>query len=280
MIPIRDSHKVFIVPWVTYGLVGINALVFVVGLMQPDGGERMTWKYGFLPAALTHGDSEVREAIIQQALRTPSQIVRDRMGYLHVKQPRSYANTATQLPAWVKLFTCMFMHGGWMHLIGNMMYLYIFGNNIEERLGHGLYIVFYLVTGVIGTLAHTLVDPSGLTPLVGASGAISGVLGAYILLFPHAEVEAFLPIGFYFTTVTLPAWAFLGFYAVMQLLNGLPALTRVAGGGVAYWAHIGGFAAGMALIKLLPRRPFPPGGAARGFPLEPESDDEISLFGR
>jgi hypothetical protein len=150
----------------------------------------------------------------------------------------------------------MFMHGGWMHIIGNMWYLWIFGNNVEDRLGPILYLALYLATGLAGNLAHTAFDAS-VVPLVGASGAISGVMGAYVLAFPRARVLAAVPLGWYWMTVKLPAWIFLGIYFVFQ--NLFPALGGAVSGheksNVAFLAHIGGFIVGAVLILVLPKQP-------------------------
>jgi membrane associated rhomboid family serine protease len=154
---------------------------------------------------------------------------------------------ANSFPEWLTVFTSMFMHGGWMHLIGNMLYLWIFGNNVEDAMGHTRFIVFYLVCGVLAFLAHAMGDTTSQIPTVGASGAISGVLGAYILLHPRARVLVAIPLGFIIHTTRLPAVLVLGFWFVLQLINS--AATASAGqGGVAWGAHIGGFVAGMALI--------------------------------
>lgn len=269
MIPLHDNNPTHSRPVVTIGLIAVNVLVFLFGWIQPDRGERFIFQYGYIPAALTYSADDVREALDKRAVQR-QQLVVDRFGRPRVFHPPSYAEVATQWPALVKIITCMFLHGGWMHLLGNMLYLWIFGNNIEDRLGPPLFIVFYLVTGVLGTLMHTWIDPQGLVPLVGASGAISGVLGAYILLYPHARVTTLIPIGWYITTAELPAWIFLGIYAVLQVLNGLPALSHIGNmGGVAHWAHIGGFAAGLALIKMLPQRRF-----ARPIPPPPPWTDD------
>jgi membrane associated rhomboid family serine protease len=170
----------------------------------------------------------------------------------------------------VNIFTAMFLHGGWMHLIGNMLFLWIFGNNIEDRLGHVLYLIFYLATGAIGNLAHTLMNPVA-QPLVGASGAISGVMGGYIMLFPHSRILALLPIGWYFMTVKVPAWIFLGFYIIFQ--NVFEVLGGNQRGPVAYLAHIGGFVSGMALIWIFPRRARP----AFARTARPIDDEEVDL---
>ena len=171
------------------------------------------------------------------------------------------------------MFTCMFLHGGWAHLLGNMLYLWIFGNNIEDRLGRVLFLIFYLGTGVVGNLAHTYFEGSWV-PLVGASGAISGVMGGYVLVHPHAHILAIIPLGWYWFTAKLPAWVFLGVYIVLQNLFPATLGGREQGAGVAYWAHIGGFAAGAALIFLLPRRPVP----AYARPARPIDDDDADII--
>jgi membrane associated rhomboid family serine protease len=153
-------------------------------------------------------------------------------------------------PHWSTVLTSMFMHGGWIHLLGNMWFLWIFGNNIEDAMGHARFAVFYLVCGVIAALTQVLVDPHSAVPMVGASGAISGVMGAYVLLFPRVRVHTLVWLGFFVTTVTLPAYLMLGYWFAYQLLLGTVGVLAQVEGGTAFWAHIGGFLAGMALIKL------------------------------
>jgi membrane associated rhomboid family serine protease len=146
----------------------------------------------------------------------------------------------------------MFMHGGLFHIGGNMLYLWIFGNNVEDTLGHGRYLLFYLLSGVAAALAQTAVGPSSTVPMVGASGAVSGVLGAYLILFPSAHVTTLIILGFFFRLVQIPAMVVLGFWIVLQLLNGLGSFG--SNGGVAFFAHIGGFLAGMGLLFVLKPR--------------------------
>jgi membrane associated rhomboid family serine protease len=160
---------------------------------------------------------------------------------------------AIAIPAYATLLTSMFLHGGWMHLIGNMLYLWIFGNNIEDVMGHAKYVVFYVTCGIIAALSHAMTDPSSSIPMVGASGAISGVLGAYVLLFPHAQVLVLMP-GLGMTRVS--ASIVLGMWFVMQVLSGGMSLGGT-GGGVAFFAHIGGFLGGMALIGFFKRPEIP-----------------------
>jgi membrane associated rhomboid family serine protease len=148
------------------------------------------------------------------------------------------------------MFTSMFLHGGWMHLIGNMWFLWLFGNNIEDSMTRPRFVVFYLLCGVAAALAQVVAEPRSVIPMVGASGAISGVMGGYLVLYPRVRVFTILPLGFFFTTIALPAWAMLIYWMVIQIFGGLTQVVAGEGGGVAFWAHLGGFVAGVVLIKL------------------------------
>jgi len=172
-------------------------------------------------------------------------------------------------PQYWTLLTSMFTHGGWFHLIGNMVFLWVFGNNIEDAMGHGKFIVFYVLCGVAAAATQTFLSPHSVVPMVGASGAISGVLGAYLLLYPRVRVHTLIILPIYITTVALPAYVMLGYWAVLQLVGGLGSLNEIERGGVAFFAHVGGFVAGLVLIRLfvsedvLRRRPTPPAGYYR-----------------
>jgi len=148
--------------------------------------------------------------------------------------------------------TSMFLHGGWMHLLGNMWFLWLFGNNVEDAMTRPRFVVFYLLCGLAAALLQVFVEPDSPVPMVGASGAISGVMGAYLVLFPRVRVFTLVTLGFYWTTLALPAWAMLVYWALLQFVGGL---SRIGGegGGVAFWAHVGGFLAGVVLIKLFAR---------------------------
>jgi membrane associated rhomboid family serine protease len=150
------------------------------------------------------------------------------------------------------LFTSMFMHGSWMHLLGNMWFLWIFGNNVEDSMGRLRFIIFYLVSGLAAAMGQIVTNPSSQIPMVGASGAISGVMGGYLLLYPSVRVFAIVPLGFFLTSVALPAWVMLGYWLLIQFVSGLVSFGGDMGG-VAFWAHIGGFVAGMVLVKLFAR---------------------------
>ncbi len=216
MIPLRDDNPTEITPVVTVATIVMCVLVFLYEIsLPPKLNEAFVYMYGAIPAVV----------------------------FGHAQLPPELMS----LPAYGTLFSSMFLHGGWMHLIGNMLYLWIFGNNIEDVMGHGKFIIFYGACGVVAALSHALIDPQSTIPMVGASGAISGVLGAYLLLYPRAQVLVLIPIGFFSQMIHVPAAIVLGLWFVMQLLSGGMSLGH-EGGGVAFFAHIGGFIAGMALI--------------------------------
>lgn len=158
--------------------------------------------------------------------------------------------------AWINVFTSMFLHGGWLHMIGNMWFLWIFGDNIEDILGHGKYLGFYLLCGVVAALAQTLLNPFSRVPMVGASGAIAGVMGAYMIKFPNARIETLAFIFIFLTRFDVPAWLMLIFWFITQLFSGVGSIgyTSASEGGTAFFAHIGGFVAGMILIKAMRTR--------------------------
>ncbi len=212
MIPLRDANPTRRVPFVTYGLIAVNAAVF---LFQESLPERPYAGFVFSYAA------------------TPA-LITAHFG--------AYAYT---------LVTSMFLHGGWVHLLSNMLYLWIFGNNIEDRLGRVRFLLFYLICGFAASAAQVAIDPSSAVPMIGASGAISGVLGAYVVLFPNARVLTLVFYFFLVRLVELRAVWLLGFWFLMQLVSGLGSLGMVRMGGVAFFAHIGGFVAGFLLVLLL-----------------------------
>jgi membrane associated rhomboid family serine protease len=220
-VPLYDDNPTVRAPVVTYFLIGTCIGAF---LWQLGHSERVIlYSYGMIPAELF-------------GLWRP---------------PRTYL----VLPAWAKIVTSMFLHGGWFHLLGNMLYLWIFGNNVEDVLGRGRYLCFYLCCGAVAALAQAFASPASHIPMVGASGAIAGVLGAYLLLHPGANVRCFVWIVIFFRIVNVPAWTMLGLWFAMQLISGL----SVAAGspGVAFWAHVGGFVSGLVLVAV-----FRPSGVA------------------
>jgi len=208
------------VPFVSYAVIGGCVLTFLwqLSLGEP-GGQRAVYALGAIPAVL-FGEA-----------RLPADIA--------------------MVPPLATVFTSMFMHGGWMHLIGNMLYMWIFADNIEDSMGHARFLLFYLICGVAAVLAQSLPNVSSQIPMIGASGAISGVLGAYLILFPRARVLVMIPLGFMLKAHYLPAAVVLGFYFILQVV--MTALSR-GGGGVAFAAHLGGFVAGAVLVPLFKHR--------------------------
>lgn len=226
MIPLHDDNPTKLTPVLTVAFITACTLVFLYQVSLPEEpGELFILRYGAIPAA-----------VFGQTAALPPEVA--------------------GLPAFASLFTSMFLHGGWMHLIGNMLYLWIFGNNIEDVMGHARFAIFYLVCGVVAAFSHALTEPSSTVPMVGASGAISGVLGAYLLLFPRAQVLVLVPLGMFSRMMYVPAGLVLGFWFVLQVLSGGMSLGR-GGGGVAFFAHVGGFLAGMGLIGLFKRPEVP-----------------------
>jgi membrane associated rhomboid family serine protease len=159
--------------------------------------------------------------------------------------------------SWPTIFTSMFLHAGWLHILGNMLYLWIFGDNVEDRLGHGRFLAFYLFCGAIAAMAQVVVNPASTLPTIGASGAIAGVMGAYFVLYPHSRIVALLPLFIFWQIIEVPAIVFLGFWFLMQFFSGVGSIALTSGaptGGVAFWAHVAGFVVG-ALAGLAFRRP-------------------------
>jgi membrane associated rhomboid family serine protease len=223
MIPLHDDNPTELTPVVTITFIVICVVVFLYQSSLPqEPGETFVFQYGAIPSVI--------------------------FGYASLPP-----EAAVAIPASFTLLTSMFLHGGWMHLLGNMIYLWIFGNNIEDVMGHARYIVFYALCGILAALSHAMTDPGSEIPMVGASGAISAVLGAYLLLFPRAHVLVLLP-GIGMTRVA--AGVVLGMWFVTQLISGGMSV-GAKGGGVAFFAHIGGFVAGMALIGLFKRPDVP-----------------------
>ncbi len=219
MIPYKDDNPTLRTPFVTIGLIVINLIVFLLQVTSRPGMQEVTYAYGAIPHALLT------------------------------------FQTTQPLHPLMTVFTSMFMHGGIFHFGGNMLYLWIFGNNIEDRLGHFRFIAFYIFCGVFSAYAFAVTSPESTIPMIGASGAVSGVLGAYMLLFPRANIHTLLFLGFFVTTVRIPALIVIGFWAIIQFINGLLSTGLREGSGVAWFAHIGGFLIGLVTLKLwLPRR--------------------------
>lgn len=228
MFPIGDDNSDRrIQPVVNYAFIGINILVFLL-LQQLGGNDSFTYAFSLVPKEVTSGIDI-----------TGLQVLRDSLG-----QTAEIQHYSTPLPVYFNFLSSMFMHGDIMHIFGNMLFLWIFGDNIENRIGHIRYAVFYIICGLAAAAGQILMRPDSIIPMLGASGAISGVMGGYVMLFPQRSVRAII---FHFAT-TVPAFVAIGIWIVYQLVLGY--LTPSGGGGVAYAAHIGGFVAGVALIRI------------------------------
>ena len=215
MIPLRDENPTYRIPFVNYALIAINIFMFLWQIGLGSENQNVFYSLALVPQAVTSGFD----------LRDLSSI-----------------------------FTSMFMHAGFAHIAGNMLYLWIFGDNVEDVLGHFRYLLFYLAGGFAASLTHILLYPSSTIPTVGASGAIAATLGAYLLLFPNRRVVTIIPFGFFLQVARIPALIVLGFWFLLQLFEGAVALGMAQLGGVAFWAHIGGFVFGMLFGPLLRER--------------------------
>lgn len=226
MIPLKDDAPRITTPFITYFLIIVNTIVFLFEVvLGPAQRTIFVYQFGLVPANITGLISGTAQIAPEGAL--------------------------------IPVLTSMFLHGSWLHLIANMWALWIFGDNIEDHLGHFLYLVVYLVTGIAASVVHTFFNLNSTIPSVGASGAIAGVMGAYFVLFPRARVLTIVPFFFIFF-LWLPAWIVLGYWFIAQFLSGAATAitaTSATTGGIAFWAHVGGFAAGVLLIRVFPSRP-------------------------
>lgn len=225
MIPLRDSVRSSTFPIVNVSIILLNVLIYI-------------WEVSMTPSDLN--------------------LVFHELGVIPAEVMHTVYLGAPLTPVLVTFVTATFLHGGWVHVIGNMLFLWVFGDNIEDRLGHFKYLLFYLLAGLAGGLFHVLSDPTSTIPVVGASGAVAGVLGAYIVAYPHSRVLALVPIFIFFTLMEVRAVIFIALWFLIQLFNGVAALGGVTNP-VAWWAHIGGFLIGMLLIKIMAPRLVPGG---------------------
>ena len=238
MFPIRDENPQLNVAWVTYAIIGINVAAWV--LLQGMGTDpmlsRSVCQFGLIPG--------------------------DVLGNIDLLRIQAHEGCPVDgHGSWGTVVSSMFMHGSWMHIIGNMWFLWIFGDNVEDAMGRVRFAIFYVLCGLGAAAAQMMADSSSLIPMVGASGAIGGVMGAYIVLYPRVHVHLLIFLGFYVTTLAIPAVFMLGYWMIVQLIGGFGSM-GATGGGVAFWAHIGGFVAGAVLVqffkdkKLLAAHPY------------------------
>jgi membrane associated rhomboid family serine protease len=235
LFPLRDENPCVHFPYATIAIIVVNGIVWVgvQGLGSQYALAESLCLYGLIPGELLGNVAPGTN--IQLAANLACQF------------------DGTSNPA--SLITSMFMHGGWFHIIGNMWFLWVFGDNVEDVMGPVRFVIFYVICGLAAAFAQIVTDTGSVIPMVGASGAIGGVMGAYALLFPRAHVHTLIFLGFYITTVAIPAVFMLGYWFALQLLQGLPAIGSTQGG-VAFWAHIGGFVAGVTLIHLFKRKDY------------------------
>ena len=233
MFPYHDENATQRTPYVTLALIAVNVLVWL--LVQGAGAglplARSVCELGLIPGELT--------ASLPPGTKLP---MGEGISCL-TDQGRQFQNVVTS----------MFLHGSWMHLLGNMWFLWLFGNNIEDSMTRPRFLAFYLLAGLGAALAQVFADPASGIPMVGASGAISGVMGAYLVLFPRVRVFTMVPLGIILTSIALPAWAMLIYWVALQVLGGMTSAIGAQGGGVAFWAHLGGFIVGVVLVKLFER---------------------------
>jgi len=244
-IPFHDNNPIRRTPVMTYALVAINVLVFLWMSRLPEMRQQMlAYEHGFVPARILQlGQPHPIFVPIHVAVFDP-------LWGAHMEE-RALELAPDSRQIWLSLLTCMFMHGSWMHLLGNMWFLWLFGNNVEDRLGPIGYLFLYLVGGLIASAAHWRVDPTSITPIIGASGAIAAVLGAYAVTWPWARVSTLVFLVIFVTIIDVPALVVLGVWFVAQVMAGQQSLHAAGSGGVAWWAHVGGFLAGMVLMPVL-----------------------------
>ena len=229
MFPLRDDNPTLNASAATFGIIGLNAAawVFIQGLGTEPALVQSVCELGAIPGELLGRVAAGTEIPLGPGL----------------------ACRINADPNWLTVFTSMFMHGGWFHLLGNMWFLWIFGDNVEDAMGPVRFVAFYLICGIAAVAAQAYTNPDSAIPMVGASGAIGGVMGAYAVLYPRVGVHMLLILGFYVDRIIVPAWLMLGYWFALQLIGGFPSLAE-EGGGVAFWAHVGGFVAGVILVYL------------------------------
>lgn len=239
MIPLRDNIPSRTFPIINYLMIASCAVVF---FLQLSGDPGLAERYGMIPARVLNPSRPVEIVVGTRNVLTLR-------GIREVPVTRQAEPAA--VPAGLTLLTCIFLHGGWMHFLGNMWFLFIFGDNVEDCFGHLGYLLFYLGCGIAASAAHLAVNPASTLPTIGASGAIAGVMGAYMFLYPRALVLALVPLFLFFYVTVLPAPLFLGIWFFLQFFSGVMAIGATQAGGVAWWAHIGGFVVGLLVARAM-----------------------------
>lgn len=242
MFPIQDDIPSRTTPFVNYSIILICCAVFFAQISEKPGEPTLVERYGMIPLRITKPSAPVEITVDVKRIQTAQGPA--------IEYTKRLAAPPAVAPL-LTMLTCIFLHGGWMHLIGNMWFLFIFGDNIEDRFGHLGYLLFYLVCGVAASGAHYIAETTSMLPTIGASGAIAGVMGAYLVWYPRAKVQALIPLGIILQIMIVPAPLFLGLWFILQLFSGIGTAGGAASGGVAWWAHIGGFAVGAVLALLL-----------------------------
>ena len=240
MFPLRDDIKSETFPIVNYTMIAVCVIVFLLQQQAPNG---LVDRFGMIPARITAGDREVvvvRDVIVQTPFGAQRRTIEEPL-------------PPSDIHPFLTVLSCTFLHGSLMHLLGNVWFLYVFGDNVEDRMGKLGYVCFYLCSGIAASLTHYIFDTQSIIPTIGASGAVAGVMGAYMWLHPHAKVTTVIPILFLLQMIVIPAPIFLGIWFGIQLLQGTFSMGGTEAAGVAWWAHAGGFAFGLAIALVLGR---------------------------
>jgi membrane associated rhomboid family serine protease len=247
--PFHDENPIQRTPFVTLGIVGVNAVVFLgtLSLSELDRGT-LWYGRGFVPARIVE---LVKDEPPQVDPRTVPPELRERVLAVDLRRERIVLKPLPQRQILLSLFTSMFLHGGWLHVIGNMWFLWVFGNNVEDRVGHVPFLLFYLFGGLFASACHWAINPSSTIPVIGASGAVAAMLGAYAITWPWARVKSLVFLFVVVTVIDLPALAVLGVWFLGQLVSATNAANVGLSGGVAWWAHVGGFLVGLVLMPFL-----------------------------
>jgi len=246
MLPLRDNIPSRATPFVNYAFITLCSLIFLIQAQETPGKPSLVERFGLIPVRVLHPDAPVEITVEARQVQTA-----DGPRIQLKKRPAAPA----AVPPWATFLTCIFLHGGFMHLLGNMWFLFIFGDNVEDRFGHLGYAMFYLCSGIVASLVHFFSEMNSTLPTIGASGAIAGVMGAYFVWYFDAKVQTLLPLGVFSQIIVVPAPLFLGLWFLLQFFSGVGFTGGTESTGVAWWAHIGGFAFGAIAALTLGKTP-------------------------